>query len=433
MRTQRSKATSPKPLCSESKKITVLFNHLNRTIRKDGASVSNMMPASKQGKTSTVLAVGLFLLSMLSGCIGALDSTVTPRATLEAYPTLIQQGEMVTLDARGSSAVEGIITGYSWDFGDGATAETVVGFTSHAFPDFGQYSIRLTVTNDQGGTDDAVATVIVNGAPVINLSMPPSVRSGDTALFDASQSYDPEGGQLTFSWDFDPKVDTNGDGDPENDLDALTPEVLLPTETSGMIYGVLRIDDNDGAFTTESFELNITTRTFKVIWVTEKIQVSWEGYLEQGKSWEGNMTPGDKGRILAFDSILELGGEDVPPNDNFTLFVHIVDDNYRDNVRTEGNYTNNEPVRAEMSLGGMNAPGEEGLYVADSEEELIRLLLNDQGNSSGQGIWLWSVAAQQSDPDSLFGEFDPDPGNDWTLNVEITVLRPSLTEVATSE
>ena len=72
-------------------------------------------------------------------------------------------------------------------------------------------------------------------------------------------------------------------------------------------------------------------------------------------------------------------------------------------------------------------------YVADSEEELIRLLLNDQGNSSGQGIWLWSVAAQQSDPDSLFGEFDPDPGNDWTLNVEITVLRPSLTEVATSE
>jgi hypothetical protein len=81
----------------------------------------------------------------------------------------------------------------------------------------------------------------------------------------------------------------------------------------------------------------------------------------------------------------------------------------------------------------MNAPGEEGLFVADSEEELVRLLLNDEGNSSGQGIWLWSVAAKQAEPDSLFGEFDPDPGNDWVLTVEITVSRPSLTEVATSE
>ena len=392
-----------------------------------------MMLASKQRRTSAVVAVGLFLMSMLSGCIDALDTTVTPRATLEAYPTLIQEGEMVTLDARGSSAVEGIITGYTWDFGDGSTAETVVGFTSHAFPKFGQYSIRLTVTNDQGGTDDAVATVIVNGAPVINLSMPPSVRAGDTALFDASQSYDPEGGLLTFSWDFDPKVDTNGDGDPENDLDALTSEVLLPTEKSGMISGILRIDDNDGAFSTEAFELNITTRTFKVVWVTEKVQISWDEYLEQGQSWEGNMTPGDNGRVIAFDAVLELDEEDVPPHDNFTLFVHIVDDNFRDNAQTEGNYTNNQPVRAEITLGDMNTPGEEGLFVADSEEELVRLLLNDEGNSSGQGIWLWSVAAKQAEPDSLFGEFDPDPGNDWVLTVEITVSRPSLTEVATSD
>ncbi|MAJ02000.1 MAG: hypothetical protein CMA10_06325 [Euryarchaeota archaeon] len=427
------KAIYPKPWCLASKKTRLLFNHSNRTIRKDGAPVSNMMLASKQRRTSAVVAVGLFLMSMLSGCIDALDTTVTPRATLEAYPTLIQEGEMVTLDARGSSAVEGVITGYTWDFGDGSTAETVVGFTSHAFPKFGQYSIRLTVTNDQGGTDDAVATVIVNGAPVINLSMPPSVRAGDTALFDASQSYDPEGGLLTFSWDFDPKVDTNGDGDPENDLDALTPEVLLPTEKSGMISGILRIDDNDGAFSTEAFELNITTRTFKVVWVTEKIQISWDEYLEQGQSWEGNMTPGDNGRVIAFDAVLELDEEDVPPHDNFTLFVHIVDDNFRDNAQTEGNYTNNQPVRAEITLGDMNAPGEEGLFVADSEEEVIRLLLNDEGNSSGQGIWLWSVAAKQAEPDSLFGEFDPDPGNDWVLTVEITVSRPSLTEVATSE
>ena len=168
-----------------------------------------MKQSVKRTKTSTVFAVGFVLISLLSGCLEALDTTVSPRATLEAYPTLIQEGEIVTLDARDSSAVEVIITGYSWDFGDWSTADTVVGFTSHAFPSHGQYTVRLTVTNDQGGTDDAVATILVNGAPIINLSMPTSVPAGDSALFDASNSYDQEGGQMAFSWDFDTKVDAN--------------------------------------------------------------------------------------------------------------------------------------------------------------------------------------------------------------------------------
>ena len=54
-------------------------------------------------KTERILAlvmVQTMLLSILAGCTGALDTTVDPRATLEAYPTLIQEGEMVTLDAR---------------------------------------------------------------------------------------------------------------------------------------------------------------------------------------------------------------------------------------------------------------------------------------------------------------------------------------------
>ena len=75
---------------------------------------------------------------------------------------------------------------------------------------------------------------------------------------------------MAFSWDFDIKVDTNGDGDPLNDLGRFKrPKFLFDTTTSGMIHGILRIDDSDGAFAIESFELNITTRTFNVVWVTE--------------------------------------------------------------------------------------------------------------------------------------------------------------------
>jgi len=108
-----------------------------------------------------------------------------------------------------------------------------------------------------------------------------------------------------------------------------------------------------------------------------------------------------------------------------------VDDRYKRTVNTEaGNYSTNEPARAEMNESDMNRPGEDGFYTADSAEELLNLLLADEGDGRGQGEWVWSIVAQQSDPDAFIGEIDPDPGNEWTLTVEVLIMRPSLTEVA---
>lgn len=379
----------------------------------------------------SVFAGHLLLLSALAGCMGALDSTIDPRATLEAYPTLIQEGEMITLDARESSPIEGVITNYAWDFGDGTTAETLVGFTSHTYFAYGQYTVRLTVTNDQGGTDDASASIIVNGAPSINISMPKSVRAGDVALLDASNSYDPEGDDLTFSWDLNTAEDSDGDGDPMNDADATSSEVFVDTAASGVINGMLRVDDAAGAFAFEPFELNITTRTYQVKWVTETLDLTWGEYLNQGETWSGNVTPGDSGRVMALHALLELDQDVAPPHDNFTLALNIVDDGFRMSVDTEaGNYTTNEPAQAEMSVEKMNPRGEDGLYTSDSPDALIAFLLQGAAGERGQGLWIWSVVAQQSDPDPVIGEFDPDPGNDWTLAVEVVIMRPSLTEVA---
>ena len=389
------------------------------------------MVGLRSERTVALSMVQVMLLAMLAGCLGALDTTVDPRATLEAYPTLIQEGEMVTLDARESSPVEGVITKYEWDFGDGTTAETVIGFTSHTYLAFGQYTVRITVTNDQGGTDDALATIVVNGAPVVNISMPATVRAGDAALLDASDSYDPEGNSLTYAWDLNTLVDSDGDGDSSNDADATTDTVLLDTSTSGLIFGSLRVDDGAGAFAVEPFEVNVTTRTFQVTWITETYEVSWDEYLDQGDSWSGNMTPGDIGRVLSFNAVLELDQAVAPPHDNFTLALNIAEDNYNRRVATEaGNYSTNEPARAEMAEDGMNERGEDGMYTSDSAEALLRMLLNSRDSGNGQGTWVWTVVAQQSDPDAFIGEVDPDPGNDWTLTVEVIVMRPSLTEVA---
>ena len=374
----------------------------------------------------------LLLVQLLTGCTGVLESTVEPRAALTATPTEIQQGEEVTFDARASDAIEGVITEYSWDFGDGTEATTITGFTSHQFLKSGQFNVRLTVTNDQGGTDSTTVLVRVNGAPQINLSIPEVVRSGDIIQLDASNTVDPEGGPMKFVWDLNYLEDSDGDGDTRNDVDSTDEIVYLPTESSGTIMGALTVDDGVGGVVSEQFTIEIQPRRFKVSWVQNTLEWSYDEYLAQGDSWSDNMTPGLDVRVMAYDAVLELDQDLVFPPDNFTLSLNIVDNGHRRSAQTSpGNVTRNESTMAELNASKLNPVAEEGVYDADSEEELMRSLLNEPGARFGQGEWVWTVVAQNADPDSIIpGAPDPDAGNDWTLTIVITVLTPILTEVA---
>ena len=381
----------------------------------------------------SLLMVGLLVCSsLLAGCTGALNFTVDPRANLTAYPLLIQEGETVTFDARESEPVEGVITQFIWDFGDGQTAETITGFTSHRYETFGIFTAELTVVNDQGGQDRATSTISVNGAPNLNLTYPASIRSGDSVRLDASSSFDPEGELLKFEWDLNWGEDSDGDGDMRNDIDATDSTVLLPTNRSGTIQGSIKAIDSTDSMVQELFTLVISPRRYEVTWETKELEYTWDEYLDQGQEWEGNITPGEEGRLSAFIGILELQQDVLAPQDNFTLSVYIVDDGYERSAQTEGgNLTANETASASLSLDDMNPAGEDGIYDSDSEEELLQQLLASSGNRSGQGTWIWSVSAQQADPDPLFaGTPDPDPGNDWTLTVTVTLLIPKLTEIA---
>lgn len=379
-----------------------------------------------------MLAALVMATTSLAGCTGVLDTTVDPRASLNAYPLQIQEGETVTFDARDSDAIEGVITAFKWDFGDGQSSETVSGFTSHTYASFGVFNAQLTITNDQGGTDDITTIVFVNGAPQLNLTFPDSIRSGDSALLDASESYDPEGKDLMFEWDLDWSEDSDNDGDPRNDVDATTDTVLVPTDTSGTITGSILLDDGNGAIAQEVFNLEIMTRRYEVTWKTVEVEYSWDEYLAQGEEWQGNITPGVQGRVLDYEGVLTLAQDVIAPQDNFTLNLYIVDDNYKRTEQTAGeNITSNESATASVADEGLNGFGEDGIFDSDSAEELMEFLLANPSARSGQGEWVWTVVAQQAEPDPLFaGAPDPDPGNDWTLTVMVKIHVPQLVEIA---
>lgn len=390
------------------------------------------MQAAYMNTKKGLLLAALLLVQLTAGCTGVLDSTVNPRAVLTATPMEIQQGEGVTFDARGSDAIEGIITEFQWDFGDGTKTTTIAGFTSHQFLESGQFNVRLTVTNDQGGTDSSSVMVRVNGAPVLNLSIPSDVRSGDIVLLDASETMDPEGGVLDFKWDLDFMSDTDGDGDPRNDIDSTDERVYLPTESSGTILGSLSVDDGQGGIVSQQFSIEVQPRRYKVAWVENTLEWDYDDYLAQGETWSDNMTPGMGARIIAYEALLELDQDILLPPDNFTLSLNVVDDGHRRSAQTSpGNLTQNESTKAEINASELNPIGPEGVFDADSEEQLLEGLLNEPGARFGQGEWIWTIYAQNSDPDSILpGQPDPDGGNDWTLTIIITVLTPVLTEVA---
>ena len=379
-----------------------------------------------------LLICALLLVQLLTGCTGVLETTVDPRAALTAAPTEIQQGEEVTFDARASDAIEGVITEFSWDFGDGTKTSTIAGFTSHQYLKAGQFNVKMTVTNDQGGTDSTSILIRVNGAPQINLSIPEVVRSGDIILLDASNTMDPENGPLNFMWDLNFLEDSDGDGDTRNDIDSTEETVYLPTESSGTILGSLTVDDREGGVVTEQFTIDIQPRRYKVSWVENTLEWDYDEYLAQGETWTDNMTPGVGARIIAYDAVLQLDQDLFMPPDNFTLSLNIIDDGHRRSSQTSpGNITRNESTTAELNASNLNPAGQEGVFDADNIDQLLESLINEPGARFGQGEWVWTIVAQNADPDSLVpGAPDPDGGNDWTLTIVVTVLTPVLTEVA---
>ena len=181
--------------------------------------------------------------------------------------------------------------------------------------------------------------------------------------------------------------------------------MYLPTENSGTITGSLTVDDGVGGVSSEQFTIEVQTRKFKVSWVQNTLEWSYDEYLAQGETWSDNMTPGVGARIIAYDALLELDQDLVFPPDNFTLSLNIVDDGYRRSAETSpGNITRNETTIAELNDSKLNPAGEGGVFDSDSEDDLLASLLNQPGARFGQGEWVWTIVAQNADPDSLIQE-----------------------------
>ncbi|WDF34269.1 PKD domain-containing protein [Arthrobacter agilis] len=119
-------------------------------------------------------------------------------------------GLEVSVDGSGSKDEDGTIASYAWDFGGGATATGPT--AKHTYAAAGTYSVRLTVTDDDGATNSTTKTVTVAPAPanVAPVAAFTAAVSGLGVAVDGSGSADSDGSVASYAWDFGGGVTATG-------------------------------------------------------------------------------------------------------------------------------------------------------------------------------------------------------------------------------
>jgi serine protease len=102
-----------------------------------------------------------------------------PTVSIDAGSTTIPVGADVQFDGSGSADSDGSIASYAWDFGDGTSGSTAT--VTHAYDSAGDYTVSLTVTDDDGASSTKTLDVTVE---------PDQGGScGDTSASSSAESY----------------------------------------------------------------------------------------------------------------------------------------------------------------------------------------------------------------------------------------------------
>ncbi|MEO8947787.1 PKD domain-containing protein [Mucilaginibacter sp.] len=154
--------------------------------------------------TSGNYTIGLTITDN-NGCSSIVTKTTHIATSPIAHFTLSTPdcaGQNVTF-TNNSTATDGTIVSWAWDYGDGTNATLTNGqpFT-HVYANAGNYNATLIVTTDKGCSSTVFTQAItVNPVPLVDFTLPDVCLDDAFALF-TNKTTIADNSTLTYSWDF---------------------------------------------------------------------------------------------------------------------------------------------------------------------------------------------------------------------------------------
>lgn len=123
------------------------------------------------------------------------------KAVITASPEEGTAPLSVNFDGSSSSAFDGNIVSYEWDFGDKSPKSITSAQITHKYNDVGNYQVTLKVTTNKNETGTVTKTIFVREIP-LRACFTPSRRNGDAPLAVTFDSICSTGTVTKYSWDF---------------------------------------------------------------------------------------------------------------------------------------------------------------------------------------------------------------------------------------
>lgn len=159
--------------------------------------------------------------------------------------------ETVVFNATCSYDSDGWIANYTWNFGDSNVTTVVDPIIVHQYGTFDNYTVVLTVVDNDGLSNSTSKLMWVRQHPVARFTYsPPYPQVDEVVVFNATEST-PDGGTLiSYAWNF---------GD--SNITTVTDPIITHNYASYGNYMVtLNVTDSEGKWDTESESLTVRAR-----------------------------------------------------------------------------------------------------------------------------------------------------------------------------
>jgi predicted GH43/DUF377 family glycosyl hydrolase len=189
-------------------------------------------------------------------------------------------------------------------------------------PSTGDYI--LVITNENGGSGEYTIKP-GSSPPVADVGEDQTVFEGNTMIFDGSFSFDPQGLDLSFIWDFNVKRDSDGDGIPDNDVDSIETKPMHIYGDNGIFTASLKVINDNNLSAMDSCNITVMNvdPTLDMGPPTMDVEISLR---MAGSKWSNaGMTLYEDDRALGFLEVERWPGspEDNPNNGDPTIPISL--------------------------------------------------------------------------------------------------------------